>query len=109
MLIRHTVSRFLEGHGFRVEIATNGAEALEMLGTLQPDLIVTDIQMPKMSGTELITAIKNNPRTASVPVVILSGRTREQGGIEDARACFAVHKDIDIEEQLASALATLKS
>jgi CheY-like chemotaxis protein len=109
MLIRHTVSRFLEANGFRVEVASNGAEALEMLGTLQPDLIVTDIQMPEMSGTELITAIKNNPKTAGVPVVILSGRTREQGGIQDARACFAVHKDIDIEDQLANALAALGS
>lgn len=107
MLIRHTVSRFLEERGFRVELATNGAEALEMLASLQPDLIVTDIQMPRLSGTELITALKNNPRTASVPIVILSGRPREQGGIEDARASYSVHKDIDIEDQLANALAAL--
>jgi CheY-like chemotaxis protein len=107
MLIRHTVSRFLEGRGYRVERATNGAEALEMLKTLQPDLILTDIQMPQLSGTELITALKNNPQTANVPIVILSGRPREQGGIDDPRAYFCVHKDIDIEEQLAKAVAAL--
>jgi CheY-like chemotaxis protein len=107
MLIRHTVSRFLESRGYRIERATNGAEALETLKSLQPDLILTDIQMPKLSGTELITALKNDPQTAGIPIVILSGRPREQGGIEDSRAYFCVHKDIDIEEQLAKALAAL--
>lgn len=107
MLIRHTVSRFLESRGYRIERATNGAEALEMLKTLQPDLILTDIQMPKLSGTELITALKKNPQTVGIPIVILSGRPREQGGIDDSRACFCVHKDIDIEEQLAKALDAL--
>ncbi len=58
MLIRYTVCRFLEQRGFAVESATNGVEALEILERVQPDLIVTDMQMPKMSGSELITALK---------------------------------------------------
>jgi CheY-like chemotaxis protein len=107
MLIRHTVSRFLESRGYRVERATNGAEALEIMKSLEPDLILTDIQMPKLSGTELITALKDSPQTASIPIVILSGRPREQGGIEDPRAYFCVHKDIDIDEQLDKALDAL--
>ncbi len=49
MLIRHTVCRFLETRGFQVESATNGAEALEMLSRIRPDIIVTDLQMPKNS------------------------------------------------------------
>ena len=103
MLIRHTVCRFLEERGFSVECTTNGQEALEALHRIHPDLIVTDIQMPKMSGTELITALKADPGTAGIPIVIVAGR---QSGFEksETRANYAIFKDIDIEEQLSKAL-----
>jgi CheY-like chemotaxis protein len=106
MLIRHTVCRFLEQRGFAVESATNGQEALETLKRIHPDLIVTDMQMPKMSGSELITALKQQPRTADIPVVIVAGK---QSGFEktEKRANFAIFKDIDIEEQLGKALEVL--
>ena len=71
MLIRYTVCRFLEERGFAVESATNGLEALQILERVRPDLIVTDMQMPKMSGTELITAVKKNPKTAKFPSLLL--------------------------------------
>ena len=58
MLIRHTVCRFLEERGYTVESATNGEEALPIVNRIHPDIIITDMQMPKMSGTELITALK---------------------------------------------------
>ena len=98
MLIRHTVCRFLEERGFAVESATNGQEALETLKRIRPDLIVTDIQMPKMGGSELITAIKQEPSTAKIPIVIVAGK---QSGFEnrEKRADFAIFKDIDIEAQ----------
>ena len=72
MLIRYTVCRSLEERGFTVESATNGAEALQILERLRPDLIVTDMQMPKMSGSELITALKKNPATANIPIIIVA-------------------------------------
>ena len=108
MLIRHTVCRFLEQRGFAVESATNGQEALEVLKRIHPDIIVTDMQMPKMSGSELITALKQQPRTAHIPVVIVAGK---QSGFEktEKRANFAIFKDIDIEDQLGQALALLLS
>jgi CheY-like chemotaxis protein len=106
MLIRYTVCRFLEGRGFAVESATNGAEALQILARKRPDLIVTDMQMPKMSGSELITALKANPETANIPVIIVAGRA---SGFDEKekRANFAIYKDIDIEGQLAKALEAL--
>ena len=67
MLIRYTVCRFLEERGFTVESATNGVEALEVLGRFKPDLIFTDMQMPKMTGSELITALKSKPETQRCP------------------------------------------
>jgi CheY-like chemotaxis protein len=107
MLIRYTVCRFLEERGFTVESATNGVEALEVLGRVRPDLIVTDMQMPKMSGPELITALKSKPETATVPVIVVAGKA---SGLvaEEKRADFAIYKDIDIEAQLAKALESLQ-
>jgi CheY-like chemotaxis protein len=103
MLIRYTVSRYLQQRGFTVESATNGAEALEVLARLQPDLIVTDMQMPKMSGNELIAAVKSDPRMANVPIIVVA---RRSSSFEESQktANFAIYKDIDIEEQLANAL-----
>jgi CheY-like chemotaxis protein len=103
MLIRHTVCRFLEERGFTVESATNGQEALEALNRIKPDIIITDMQMPKMGGSELITALKSKPTTAAIPVVIVAGK---QSGFQESeqRANFAIFKDIDIESQLAKAL-----
>jgi CheY-like chemotaxis protein len=103
MLIRYTVCRFLEQRGFTVESATNGLEALDILVRVRPDLIVTDMQMPKMSGSELITALKKNPETASIPIIIVAGRA---SGFDEKekRANFAIYKDIDIQGQLEKAL-----
>ncbi len=103
MLIRHTVCRFLEQRGYTVESATNGEEALPIVKRIRPDIIITDMQMPKMSGTELITALKAQPETASIPVVIVAGKNSGFDAHEH-RANFAIFKDIDIEAQLEKAL-----
>jgi CheY-like chemotaxis protein len=106
MLIRYTVCRFLEERGFTVESATNGVEALQILERVHPDLIVTDMQMPKMSGSELITALKSKPGTANIPIIIVAGRA---SGFDEKekRANFAIYKDIDIQGQLDKALAAV--
>ena len=103
MLIRHTVCRFLEQRGYTVESATNGEEALPLVKRIRPDIIITDMQMPKMSGTEFITALKAQPETAAIPIVIVAGKN---SGFEahEHRANFAIFKDIDIEDQLEKAL-----
>jgi CheY-like chemotaxis protein len=101
MLIRYTVCRFLEERGFTVEAASNGEEALQVISRTKPDLIVTDVQMPKMSGSELITALRSKPETAKIPIILVAARA---GGEKEKRADFAIYKDIDIEGQLANAL-----
>ena len=106
MLIRHTVCRFLEERGYSVESAANGQEALEHINRRIPGIIITDMQMPKMGGSELITALKSKPETANIPVIIIAGRS---SGFDDEekRANFAIFKDIDIEDQLTKALHSL--
>jgi CheY-like chemotaxis protein len=103
MLIRHTVCRFLEERGFEVESATNGREALDMLQAVRPDLIITDMQMPQMDGTQFITVLKSKQETAGIPIVVLSGRQSGFDGKED-RAHYCIYKDIDIEIQMEKAL-----
>ncbi|HKF04215.1 MAG TPA: response regulator [Candidatus Sulfotelmatobacter sp.] len=106
MLVRYTVCRFLEERGFSVEIAANGIEALEVLRRVLPDLIVTDMQMPLMSGSELITTLKNKPETSSVPIIVITGHASclAEG---DKRANFAISKDIDVDVQLENALSVI--
>lgn len=105
MLIRHTVCRFLEQRGFSVASAANGVEAMQILSSVLPDLIVTDLMMPKMTGSELISAVKANPRMARIPVVVLAGRRSASEMKPEGRANYVIFKDIDIEEQLGKALA----
>jgi CheY-like chemotaxis protein len=105
MLIRHTVCRFLERQGFSVTSASNGLEALQILDEVVPDLIVTDLMMPKMTGSDLITAVKANPVTARIPVVVLAARSSARDMKPEGRADYVIFKDIDIDEQLVKALA----
>jgi CheY-like chemotaxis protein len=106
MLMRYSVCRFLEERGFAVESATNGSEALDILKRTNADLIVTDLNMPHMSGDELITVLKSKPETAGVPIVIITSNRNDRSDA-GKRADFAVYKDIDIEAQLAKALDAL--
>lgn len=108
MLIRHTVCRYLEERGFNVESAVNGADAVERLATVHPALIITDLQMPKMTGSELITHLKSQSTTAEIPVVVLAAKRTASSAPEEQRADYVIYKDIDIESQLSRVIgATL--
>jgi CheY-like chemotaxis protein len=89
-----------------VDSAANGAEALDMLRTIRPDIIVTDIQMPKMGGRQLIMRLKSDPQTAHIPVVILSGKKTSADHVDETRADYFIFKDIDMEAQLQNVLET---
>lgn len=65
----------LKQEGYAVYKATNGAEALKIATQLQPDLIITDIPMPRMDGIELYKALQTNREIARVPVIALSSKT----------------------------------
>ena len=107
MLIRHSVCRFLEERGFIVEAASNGMEALKVLEHFVPDLIITDLSMPRMGGVELVSVVRQRAAFAQTPILILSARRNaDELARELPREIDAViFKDIDIEEQLVRALA----
>jgi len=106
MLIRHTVCRFLETRGFKVETDTDGAAALETLKTIRPDLILTDLQMPQLSGYQLIDALKANDETADIPILVLAARPLADVPL-DTRIHTLIYKDLNVEEQLDQALENL--
>ena len=107
MLIRHSVCRFLEERGFIVEAASNGVEALKVLEHFVPDLIITDLSMPRMGGVELVSVVRQRATFAQTPILILSARRNADELVRELpREIDAViFKDIDIEEQLVRALA----
>jgi CheY-like chemotaxis protein len=106
MLIRHSVCRFLEERGFIVESATNGVEALEVLNNFVPDIIITDLMMPKMGGSELVKRIRELDVFADTPILVLAARRSAPQMEADLPTGIAavIFKDIDIELQLSRAL-----
>lgn len=75
--------------GLNVQIAFNGKEALEKLGSISPDLILLDIMMPQMDGFEVLERLKGNPDTAGIPVIMLTAR-KSREDMEKARNLGAV-------------------
>lgn len=66
--------RKLDTLGYNVLTANDGEQAMELLKTTQPDLIVLDVQMPKMNGYEFLTELRKhlNPAVASTPVIVVT-------------------------------------
>jgi two-component system chemotaxis sensor kinase CheA len=80
--VRELQRSILEAAGYRVETARDGREALTRVsGSSDVDLVVTDVDMPEMTGIELLRAIRADPRSFSLPVVVVTGR----GGADDRR------------------------
>ena len=72
--LREIFSIFLEMKGHFVHAVPGGMEALELLNTVKPDIILLDIMMPGMDGWETLCAIKKNPATKHLPVSMCSGK-----------------------------------
>ncbi|GBQ90160.1 two component response regulator [Gluconacetobacter johannae DSM 13595] len=69
----------LQAHGYDVLLATDGMEALSMLrrSSRRVDVIVTDVEMPRMDGFGLLDAVRSDPRLSSIPVVLMTSRNEE--------------------------------
>ena len=76
--MRNLIRNALEKRGYRVATAPNGEVGVAMARKIQPQLIITDWMMPKMSGPELIETIKSDERLNSVPIVLLTAKSEEE-------------------------------
>ncbi|MGB2821532.1 MAG: response regulator transcription factor [Phycisphaerae bacterium] len=71
------VATRLKREHFEVEVAYDGAAGLDKIRSRPPDLVLLDIMLPGLSGTEVLKELRGDPRTASVPVVMLTARTED--------------------------------
>jgi DNA-binding response OmpR family regulator len=71
------ISLKLEEAGFIVATATSGTVALEMAKADRPDLVILDLMMPEMSGLDVCRALKKDPHTAHVPIIMLTAKKSE--------------------------------
>jgi len=77
--VREVERKLLENAGYDVDVAVDGVDGWNQLGQQQPyDLVVSDVDMPRMNGIELVTRIKSDPRLKVLPVVIVSYKDREE-------------------------------
>jgi chemosensory pili system protein ChpA (sensor histidine kinase/response regulator) len=78
LTVRKITSRMLTREGFTVITAKDGMDALQMLGEQTPDVILLDIEMPRMDGFEFTKTIKNDPKSAHIPIIMITSRTAEK-------------------------------
>ncbi|MFD3328022.1 SpoIIE family protein phosphatase [Streptomyces sp. NPDC058701] len=84
--MRDYLTRLLRGAGYRVHAVDDGRQALDAIRADAPDLVVSDVMMPRLNGLALLGALRTDPRTASVPVLLLSARAGQEASIEGLRA-----------------------
>lgn len=84
--VREMERKILENKGYKVEVAVNGIDGWNAVRTGVYHLIVTDIDMPRMNGIELVNQIKSNPNLKSLPVIIVSYKDREEDRLRGMEA-----------------------
>jgi two-component system, OmpR family, alkaline phosphatase synthesis response regulator PhoP len=80
--IRRLIQVNLERQGYTVEVAENGAIALEMVRANCPDLLVSDVMMPEMDGFELVANIRRDPALENLPIIMLTAKTQDKDVME---------------------------
>jgi DNA-binding response OmpR family regulator len=83
--ILRMVATVLEKRGFSVETAVDGEEALERAMARAPDLLITDVMMPKMDGWSLVRRLRSHPQLATLPVIFLTALSSEEDRIRGFR------------------------
>jgi two-component system sensor histidine kinase and response regulator WspE len=78
LTVRELERKLLVGAGYQVEVAVDGRDGWNALRTGDFDLVVTDIDMPRMDGIELVSLIKQDPNHKTIPVMIVSYKDREE-------------------------------
>ena len=78
LTVRKFTTRLLTREGFEVITARDGIDALKLLTDHSPDVILLDIEMPRMDGFEFAKTIKGDPKTAEIPVIMITSRTAEK-------------------------------
>jgi len=98
---RELITIVLEEEGFEVIGVEDGQAALDAIRAKRPDLVITDIQMPKLDGIDLIKALRGLPELISIPILVMTAN--HSGVIKDALdagATAAAHKPIELDSMI---------
>jgi CheY-like chemotaxis protein len=108
--LRLATGRTLARAGYEMSFAGDGDEALLMAGEMRPDLILLDMMLPKMSGLEVLKALKKEPATEAIPVVVLTGlsQTNAERLRGDGAFAFLAKADLALDQGGEPLLAALK-
>jgi two-component system sensor histidine kinase and response regulator WspE len=109
LTVRELERKLLGGHGYEVEVAVDGMDGWNAVRTSGFDLVVTDVDMPRMDGIELVGLIKRDPQLKSLPILIVSYKDREEDrrrGLE-AGADYYLSKGSFHDERLLVAVVDL--
>jgi two-component system chemotaxis sensor kinase CheA len=105
MTTRALEKSILEAHGYQVRVAVDGVEALSRLRQEVADLVIADIEMPRLNGFGLIEAMKQDRKLKSIPVIIVSSverREDQERGLALGADAYIVKRKFDQEELLAA-------
>jgi two-component system sensor histidine kinase and response regulator WspE len=107
--VREMERKLLQSKGYDVEVAVNGVDGWSAIRTKNYDLIISDIDMPRMNGIELTRQVKNHPRLHSTPVIIVSYRDREDDRLQglEAGADYYLAKSSFEDDTLLNAVVQL--
>ena len=75
LTVRRVTQRFLQREGYQVILAKDGVDALEKLQDVKPDVMLVDIEMPRMDGFDLIRNVRSDARIAKTPIIMITSRT----------------------------------
>src|SRR6266850_2527932 len=106
--VRKFVGRMLEKNGYRVKLAADGMEAAELVSQHGCHLVITDLEMPRMTGYELMVQLRQNPSTRRIPVMVVTSRAgakHRDRAIKEGASAFLT-KPVQ-EEQLIAAVEQL--
>jgi CheY-like chemotaxis protein len=108
--LRLATGRALAHAGYEMIFAGDGDEALMMAGENLPDLILLDMMLPKMSGPDVLKALKKEAVTAAIPVVVLTGlsQTNAQRLLRDGASAFLAKADLVLDQGAEPLLAALR-
>jgi len=74
VLLANLIAEVLQEEGYNVEVAGDGYDGLQKLPKVEPDLVITDLMMPRLSGEEFCNTIQAHPRFSSIPVLLMTAR-----------------------------------
>ncbi|GAB7191347.1 hypothetical protein NUM3379_20540 [Kineococcus sp. NUM-3379] len=108
--MRGYLVRLLRAEGWLVESAADGEEALRAIATRRLDVVLSDVMMPGLDGFQLVHALRSDPATETLPVVLLSARAGQEAGVEglEAGADDYVVKPFTAPDLLARLRATVR-